>query len=370
MTTCWNRLVRARESPVRDFLNCLVVVLAAVLCPAASSAATFSDFADDFSSGLGDWILFGSPRPQWLATMKGRNGVFDNNGDSSYDSGAISRALVGGTNGFTLQSDVYLDFTNTAGCWVSPAVGLTRNANPVVGDFGENESFGLYMGLEGLGQACWMSDPTRRGHTYFNMAIFADDGTLEMFDAYASNADAYANGWHTLKIQVKPDRTVQFYIDSTLVWTPTKRLDPSMLAGRNVLLGIRSSGSAGKAYHDAVSVTTLAACNCPPTAGPYDGIWLITAPGYMAYATMNENAGQLVAVMFSMDNSYWEAYIGPRTGNTAQISALLGNVNATATITATSSTTLTGTVLTCVPKVINWSCLLKAGATFQATKIW
>jgi hypothetical protein len=96
----------------------------------------------------------------------------------------------------------------------------------------------------------------------------------------------------------------------------------------------------------------------------------MTAPGYMAYVTLNENAGQLVAVMLSMDSSYWEAYIGPRTGSTVQLSSILGNVNASVTMTATSSTTMTGTVHSCVPKVIGWRCLLTGGATFQGTKIW
>jgi hypothetical protein len=239
----------------------------------------------------------------------------------------------------------------------------------VIGDNGQNEELGLHMMLEAVGDACWMDDPTKRRHTYFNMGILADDGTYEAPVPYSLNADSYANGWHALKIQVKADRSVQFYIDNTLVWTPTKKLHPSMLTGRNVILGIRSSDSAGKAYHDSVSVAA-STCDCPSTAGPYDGIWIMTAPGYMAYVTLNENAGQLVAVMLSMDSSYWEAYIGPRTGGTAQLSAILGNVNATVTMTATSPTTMTGTVQSCVPRVIGWRCLLTSGATFQGTKIW
>ena len=238
-------------------------------------AATFSDFADDFSTGLSKWTLFGSPRPQWLASAKGRTGIFDNNGDSNYNSGAVSNTLVGGANGFTIQSDVYLDFSNLAGCWDGPMVGLTKYANPVIGDSGQNEEYGLHMALEAVGDACWGNDPGTRRHTYFNMAILADDGTYAAFDSYSLNADSYANGWHTLKIQVNADRSVRFYIDSLLLWTPTKKLDPALLTGRNVILGWRSSGSAGKSYHDSVTVMGAAG----------------SASGSPVYRFFNNNAG-------------------------------------------------------------------------------
>lgn len=110
--------------------------------------------------------------------------------------------------------------------------------------------------------------------------------------------------------------------------------------------------------------------NSVTTGGPYDGIWVVTSAGYVAYMTINENAGSIIAVLHAPDTSYWEAYSGPRNGNTGQFSSILGNVTANGTVTFTSPTSLTGRVNSCVPIVIGWQCGLTSGATFQGTKIW
>jgi len=62
------------------------------------------------------------------------------------------------------------------------------------------------------------------------------------------------NGWHVLKIEIASDRYVSFYCDNNLVWKSTKRINQDIITNKNVLLGWRSSGSAGKAYHDWVKV--------------------------------------------------------------------------------------------------------------------
>jgi|GEM_PF-2403902 len=222
--------------------------------PSDILAISDADFYDDFSEGLDNWTLFGDPRPQVVASAFGRTDVFDNMGDPSYNSGAVSKALVGSANGFTIESDVFVDFTNHAGCWADAGIGLTKVANPSFGSTGQNEDYGISLVLDAIGNACWASPAEKQRHAYFVGGIYAEDGGWDSPAYLSVAADQYVNGWHTLKVQVGADRIVKFHVDDNLIWTSAKKLHPSMMTGRNVALGWRSSGSAGKAYHDWVRV--------------------------------------------------------------------------------------------------------------------
>jgi hypothetical protein len=109
------------------------------------------------------------------------------------------------------------------------------------------------------------------GHAYFVGGIYAEDGGWDSPAYLSVAADQYVNGWHTLKVQVGADRIVKFHVDDNLIWTSAKKLHPSMMTGRNVALGWRSSGSAGKAYHDWVRVRNSVEIT---TVNPYgNGFW-------------------------------------------------------------------------------------------------
>ena len=78
-------------------LSFLIVGLALLVVFTGTVSAEYEGegvtlFEDDFSElNLDNWILFGSPSPRVLASVEGRNGVFDNNGDSWCDSGVVSK---------------------------------------------------------------------------------------------------------------------------------------------------------------------------------------------------------------------------------------------------------------------------------------
>jgi hypothetical protein len=224
-------------------------------------------FYDDFASDLGKWTPFGSPQPQIVGSVRGRTGVFDNLGDPNFNSGAVSKHLVGGADGFSIESEVYLDFGSLAGCWSAASVGLTKVANPAFGSSGQNEEYGILFSLDAVGDACWGTPSNYRRHAYLSAQVYAEDGTYESAPAYAIGGDAFANtsangfssGWHLLKVQVDADRSVKFLVDGAVVWSPAKKIHPSLLEGRNIVLGSRSSGSAGKAYHDWVKATPAGA---------------------------------------------------------------------------------------------------------------
>jgi len=150
-----------------------------------------------------------------------------------------------------------MNVTNPAGCWVTPGIGLTLNTNPTpIGSTGDLPT-GIYFSLTYEGDACWGTPSQYRRHSYFWIGVYAEDSTINApAGSYDLNGDAYANGWHVMKIVVGSDRYVKFYCDNNLIWTSTKRLHPSLMTNRNAVLGFRSSGSAGKSYHDWVRVTT------------------------------------------------------------------------------------------------------------------
>jgi hypothetical protein len=213
---------------------------------------------ENFDGDLSNWISYGTPLPLVIPSLQSRNGVFDNMGDPNCGSGLIGRQPVGNTNGFTIQSDVYLDVTNQTGCWAGTSIGLTQeiiDQSTSITDCSEPGS-GLHFDICYSGDACWGEQPAYRRHAWLSCGLLAEDGTwLSPSDPKAPllNADAYVNSWHTMIIRVRSDRYVEFSIDSSLIWVSTKKLKPEMLTGRNLISAGRSSGSAGKSYQDWVS---------------------------------------------------------------------------------------------------------------------
>ena len=223
-------------------------------------SVTPTSFFDDFSDASTlntNWVLSGSPQPKWVSSAFGRSGLFDNMGDSWYTSVAYSKKQVGNANGFSMETEVYLDISNPAGCWVISGLGLTKESNPSPVPPGQDGDLpeGLSFCMTYEGGACWGTPDPQQYHAYFWVNLLAEDGTTDNPGSYDLNADSYINGWHKMKIVVGADRYVKFYCDGALIWSSTKKLSPSMMTNRNLVLGYRSSGSAGKTYHDWVKVT-------------------------------------------------------------------------------------------------------------------
>jgi len=223
---------------------------------------TTGTFSDPFDS-LDNWILFngdspyGNPFPQCIPSIFGRSGIFDNNGGSGYNSGAISKQNFVIRGGFTIESDVYLHFFNLDGCWAGACIGI---ANPTWQQWGGYEPY-IYFELNATGDACWMTPDSLRRHAYLYGGYLSDSG-WEYFgptdpygnpssDPFHYLADQYANGWHTLKMVIDTLGMSRFYIDNNLIYSGSRPVaDLVMSSARPLFLGTRSSGSAGKAYHD------------------------------------------------------------------------------------------------------------------------
>ena len=213
-------------------------------------------FFESFTNNITDnWDIYGSPDPVWVASLFERNGLFDNNGDANYNNGAISKTTYGNLNGYTIEADVYLDITDTSGCWLSASIGMSLDESPSIPSSSESLSRGINFSLGFAGDACWGTDEEYRRQTYLNCSIFDETSNYAHNEAHSIIASEYANGWYTMKIDILSDRYVKFYIDNNLVWISTSKLHPSLMTNKNVVLGMRSANSAGKAYHDWVKVS-------------------------------------------------------------------------------------------------------------------
>jgi len=233
----------------------VICFISFIFFPLIAIAQDIIIFEDDFSdASLSKWILFGSPRPRVLSNVEGRNGVFDNNGDSWCQSGAISKANLYLPESFIIEADMYLKVTNPSGCWAAPSFMLLRENEPLGRDpyCGDMDyPGGIIFKIMYEGDACWQTPVEKRRHAYITAGIYAEDGTSEGSGWIL--ADEYINGWHNFKIVVV-DRYVKFYVDDKLIFAPKKKVHPTVLNGKKLYLGRRSSGSAGKGYHDFIRV--------------------------------------------------------------------------------------------------------------------
>jgi len=232
---------------------------------------TVTGFTDDFTSGFGNWNLYGSPSPVILPSIVGRTGVFDNNGDSWCDSGVVTKNLLFTQPGEIIESDVYLQVPDWTGCFASSEVSITQDKDPYWSHPncpGEGYYDGASIRLAGIGDGCGSTLPAYQNHAYVQCSILAEDGTSDG-NGYEFVADSYINGWHTLKMVIDNDRYVSCYIDNTFVYKSLKKIDPTILQGKRLQLGRRSLGtSLGKAYHDNIKLKLGTVSTGPSTPAP------------------------------------------------------------------------------------------------------
>jgi hypothetical protein len=113
---------------------------------------------------------------------------------------------------------------------------------------------GLLFRIFFVGDDCWQDPVDKMRHAYLDGGFYTENGAWEGIGSYM-NADAYINGWRNLKIVVGEDRYVKFYIDDILFYSSTNKIDATVLEGKKIILDGRSSGSAGKVYHDYVKLS-------------------------------------------------------------------------------------------------------------------
>jgi len=216
-------------------------------------------FEDNFNQlNSTTWIQFGTPVSQVLASVEARNGVFDNNGDSWCDSGVVSKDTVSFPYGFAMSSDIFLKVTNPQGCWADDWFGLTTPNTPSGSGVCPTEDYskGIYFGIEYAGDSCSGTPVDKRRHAYIKGAFLNENGNWESIGDYR-NGDAYINGWHKFAISVGANRQVKFYVDNIQVYSSITKISSDVLKDKKVIIGGRSSGSAGKAYNDYIKIACI-----------------------------------------------------------------------------------------------------------------
>lgn len=117
----------------------------------------------------------------------------------------------------------------------------------------------LKMSFHFDGDACWASPEECRPHAWVSAGYRniqgKGSGTGNCSDGNPFDADSYLNGWHNIKIEVDHALNVSAYVDGQRFYRGDQPIDATSLKNVRLYLGDRSSGSAGKGYHDFINLT-------------------------------------------------------------------------------------------------------------------
>lgn len=244
-----------------------------LMCSLIHCSLLMADFREDFADGLAGYTTYGSPQSNVVEAF-GRSSVFDNNGDGMYGSGIFSDEVVSLAPDTTLSVDAYIEVTDPTGCWVELRVGVTDGVQKSNDQYGVSELFEFLY----IGDACWASPSNQHRHAY----LLAGGASPEQSSDYL--ADDLTDRWVTIEAKIETDYFVSLYVDGVFF---AKSMEPLPEDGRSghLLIGGRSSGSAGKIYADDVSIfDSWAQPRDNPVAvsgidvGPYDTSWIESLP--------------------------------------------------------------------------------------------
>jgi hypothetical protein len=140
-----------------------------------------------------------------------------------------------------------LDITNPDGTTVCPEIGVTRYLN--------QPQEGISMKMIYIGNGTTSVPLEYRGRTYLQANVLLNDGSMASSGNYSIRVDNSDNTWHRMKIKVSNNGYVSFYLDNGLLWESNRPVDASLMSNKNLLLGLTSPGSAGKAYHNWVQIS-------------------------------------------------------------------------------------------------------------------
>ncbi|MFZ4547948.1 MAG: hypothetical protein ACOYN4_10965, partial [Bacteroidales bacterium] len=189
---------------------------------------------------------------------------FDNNGKLPDGSYAVSKRKIGYGQGYTIESDVYIEANKPfPGTVISPEIGVTQNVNEPSG--GSITRTGISMKLMYVGQGTSGVATAYHTRTVILMSVLLKNGKIitsgelsneptDSFDNFALPLATATSMWHKMKIVVNSLGRVSFYLDNNFVWSPTEPIHSSLMKDKNVLLGFSSPGNGCKAYHDYVKV--------------------------------------------------------------------------------------------------------------------
>jgi len=182
-------------------------------------------FFEDWTGGLRPerWVGYGRPLPETrpIGGPEGA-GLFLNNGDQHFPSGAVSQQAFSPHAGLTLEVWARIPFTGKH--YQCLAIGLTDDDPPA-----DSVS---WMGLNNSHIEFWFGGPNAGQPA--RLSAFAD-GTETLLPIPDTPED-----WHLYALQLDPDGTVSLLIDGRLYWRSPTRIDLQSLGPLRIKLGDRS----------------------------------------------------------------------------------------------------------------------------------
>lgn len=220
-------------------------LLSALLFLTAPIRAFDTLFTEDFSGDLrSNWNLFGDPLPIRCDSMGLPPPCFDNNGDTMYSSGAVSRASYQCEGGLVLEVYMYVT-SNPRGAWISGSLGFAFADRLVYGTSG-TPPYHIGISYSYHGERDWMS-PHLQG-----LITFMVDNGEERDEVKIPHFNDFLDGWHRFRIEIDSDMTVSFHLDDSLAYASDLKLAP-VGDSLSIILGDRSN-SWGRVFHDNVTV--------------------------------------------------------------------------------------------------------------------
>ncbi|MCK4806436.1 MAG: hypothetical protein KAT09_02255 [Candidatus Aegiribacteria sp.] len=217
----------------------LLITLVTLTFTSQSSEVLFSD---DFSSGEleSNWILYGDPLPRILDSLGLTPPCFNNNGDSMYGSGVVSREIFLIYEGIGVKCDMYMSCSER-GTWVTA---LLSFITPGYRDDRTRNDYQIALiDYSYSGELDW-GCPHRQGILKFSS--FQDYNNQTIITHYHQNR--YLNDWHSYSLEITEGRRVHYFIDDSLVLISPVPI-PDTIEHVRIQLGNRSSNW-GIALHD------------------------------------------------------------------------------------------------------------------------
>lgn len=237
---------------IRSRFDILIKILIIIQIINLSCAVDDQEFIEDFDN-LNNWEKYGTPSPHIVSSVHSKVGVLDINGAPTCESNIISERSFSFSNGFIMESQIFLDTANSQAAFVAGEIGLAKDDSPITDAGCQKFSKGLTLGIV-AGNPCAGVDCSRPESNIgaeIQAAIYTDDQTWEKKQLDISGV---LNGWHTLKIVVDGNRYVKFYVDSSLKLSFSKRINSEMMnGGKKALIG-GMSDTVGKCYFDYINI--------------------------------------------------------------------------------------------------------------------
>lgn len=216
----------------------LLVVVTFLLAVVATACFGTEQFLETFhwtdpSEEFAQWLPIGNPTAVTILPYFG-------NPEPSFTCDGTwigSKQTFDYTEGLVIEADVYVAGTTPAGRHSGIRFGL---AVP--------DSSGLPSGYRSIFvQYAFSSDAWWPRQGSFLVRFFSDEGGQETYFVDYSQeprANDYLGAWHTHRIVIAPDQSVQFYVGNDLIYEGMSRLDLSLSGGWLALGGENGTGLA------------------------------------------------------------------------------------------------------------------------------